>query len=195
MLTLLLIGSALAEEPVWPVRPPRPPPPKTLQDYVDQSQLVLHVRVDHLEPFDVGELLEGTTGTEVHMVVLEELKGSTPDHEVWFPFGDHYRKNFLLSSAVGTEMLLFAVSIADARPASAQGIHMPYAGTLIRSGVDGVIVGDGSVARLLAPDQTLAWDVLAQAAPALSWNELILETKAAIARSSSTNAVVVGGPK
>ena len=179
MISLMWLGTALAEEPVWPVRPPPPPPPKTLQDYVDRSQLVLHVRVDRLEPYDASNI-EPFTATEVHMVVIEALKGSAPENDVWFGFPDRFAANFRLASTVGSELLIFAVSTANSHGSSAHGVDMPDAGTLIRVGSEGVTLGDGSVPHWVGPE------------PTLTWTDLLVRTRAAVARSTANNAIVVG---
>lgn len=193
MIPLMLLGTAFADEPTRPVRPPPPPPPKTLQDYVDRSQLVLHVRVDHLEPFDLEELPFGLTATEIHLVILEAFKGAAPDNDVWIPFPDRFAENWRPMSTVGTEMLIFAVSSAGSKPASAHAVSVPYSGAILRGPAGVLTYADGSsTVYLVGFNHMMAAGLASFGEAPVTWPVLLAETRGAVARSTATNAFVVG---
>lgn len=193
-IAMLGVGSVLASEPAWPVSPPRQTPPDTLQEYVDRSEVVLHVRVDHLEPFDLEDL-EVFTATEVHMVVIEALKGSAPDNDVWVPFPDRFAETWRPVSTLGTELLVFATSAADRRPASAHALDILYTGVILRNAGGLLTYTDGSSVYLVGPEKGMRIGLVPMGEARTTWSDLIVETRIAVKRSTATNAIVIGSER
>lgn len=180
MLVLMLVSSAGEPASVW--GDPVPPRQETLLAYTSQASMVFLLRVERLTPFR-GEVPFGGSASEVHMTVVEALKGTPPSMNVWFAVPDHMFGESLYTE-LGTELLVFGNSGYDGSPKSTANLH-PLANDvsiLLRT-------SDGKVSDARGKPVNFMGNQIHRVASfqeASTWTDLLRETRSAANISRTT---------